>query len=189
MTVVLGVEFEGHVYIGADSITLNGWDKDIIANKKVFRVGNDLLIGFAGHTRIHNIIEHLFLPPLRKTETNFSYVVRVVDAIRVLVKDSGALIGENGQDGLDGSSFLIGYCGELYWVGYQFDVSHFRDGMGGVGVASDFAVGAMRGFQKMAAVKGYTLSPARVKGMMIDALTIAGEFSAGVAPPYYVLGL
>lgn len=180
MTCILGLEYDDHVYIGGDSITTNGWNKGIHIEHKVFRL-DGFLIGSAGATRMRNLLQHeLAIRIQAENESDEHYIVSgLSEAVRECLKGHGFLTIEAGRDTAGMGALVIGYRGRLYWMGSEFDISRFEGGICAVGVGGDFAVAALRALM----LTSDKIDPIP---MMLQALAISGEYSAGVAPPYYV---
>lgn len=179
MTCILALKYEGKVYMGGDSASMNGWDKNITAIQKVFHVGT-FLIGFSGDTRMHNLLQwHVSIREPESDENDMHYVVTgLIATVRECLKENGFLIHDNNHENNGNSAFLVGYRGDVYWIGSNFDVSRFSDSITAVGTGADFALGALKAF-----MDNKTFKPKRD---MLRALEISGNFCASVMPPYYV---
>lgn len=181
MTCIIGVEYGGVVYMGGDSITLNGWSKDIIASKKVFRKGA-LLFGVAGNPRQAQLIQYYF--DVRRdqddSESDEQYLtLEVVEQIRQLFKDKGFTEFENGRE--LGASFLLGYKGKLYSVENSFQLCRSARGMYAMGAGDDFALASL-----MTSFSVDEDGNVDVVKCLLGALEVAAKLSACVAPPFYV---
>lgn len=177
MTCIIGIEHEGKVYIGCDSISLNGWSKDITAVKKVFRKG-DMLIGIAGNPRQMQILQYFVMdmPHLHGTSDEEYLVRAIVEPARVAFRERGFTEMQDGRE--TGASFLIGYRGKLYSVENGFQLCRSERGYAAMGVGDDFALGALQ-----VLVDTCVLEPVK---FLTLALETAGILSSGVCGPYYV---
>src|SRR6185503_11917431 len=98
MTVIIGLEHEGAVYMGADSISINGWAKDIIAGKKIFHKA-DMLFGVAGNPRQAQLIQYYLSPRTQLDESDEAYLVlEVIEPLHQLFKAKGFIETENGRE-------------------------------------------------------------------------------------------
>lgn len=191
MTCILGMEHQNKVYIGGDSARMSGWERNILSSHKVFRL-NDFLIGYSGAVRMQNIMHHCVTIDRRQAddECEEQFVVTgLVEAVRKAMKDNGYITGEQGRDTTGNNAFLAGYRGKLYWIGSDFDVSHFTGGIAAVGTGADYALGALRMQLKMREqliARGRKVDPLNPETMIWQALEIATEYCASVAPPFYV---
>ncbi len=184
MTVIIGVEHNGNVFMGADSECVNGWMRHQLTTRKIARLG-ELLIGVAGQIRTHNIILYQFVPPERLLDESDEHyvIVSVIEAIRKCLKDSGWLTVENSKETVDLNEFLIGYRAKLYRVGPHFDVAHYRSGIASVGSGDQYALGAMYALR---ASRKRAYSEAQIETQIKTALRISAQLSMGVSEPFYV---
>src|SRR5690349_24228460 len=109
MTCIIGVEHGGVVYMGADSIAVDNWAKDIFAMPKLFHRG-EFLFGSCGNPRQQQLLQYLLDIPERKADiSDEGYLVEVVEAVRQLFRDKGLGETDKGKD--TGACFMIGYRG------------------------------------------------------------------------------
>ena len=182
MTCIIGLEHQGAVYIGGDSIGINGWSKDIIAGRKVIRKG-DMLFGCAGNPRQMQLIQYYLSPRPQVDESDEAYLVtEVIEPLRLLFKDKGFTETENGRE--QGPCFLLGYRGNLYSVENNFQLCRSARGMYAMGVGDDFAIASLMTI--FSAYEDGDRSEADPETCILRALDIAGQLSTGVTPPYYV---
>lgn len=182
MTVIIGAEHNGKVYMGGDSASLNGgWGVNALSGQKVFIHQQKFLIGVAGQPRLHDILKHqLDVRPQTEGESDEHYMVDgFIMAVREALRANGHLTQEEGRETIDTSDIMVGYNGLLYWIGSDLEVLHFREQVAGIGSGADLAVGALS-----ALLRERPTLP--IETLMQKALKIAGDFSASVRPPYYV---
>jgi len=165
MTCVIGLIRNGHIYMGSDSLSLDGWHRVRTPHKKIFRKG-DMLIGTAGNQRISDIIEYNLVLP---DEAAGDYLGAVfIPALRACIDEHGGKIED--------STLLIGYKGELFFVGEDFsflEVGSYE----AIGAGAKYALGYMYAMEKTC------LSPER---LITKALECAAWFSASCAGPFVV---
>jgi len=181
MTCIIAVEHGGKVYMGGDSSMLCGLSVEG-KEKKVFFLG-DFIIGSTGSHRFSQLIEFgIALPEKVEGENDLRYIVsRLIPAIRECAKQNGYTKIENGVERVD-DILLLGYHGKIYKVHADFAVTVAFRGYAAIGCGEDFALGAISAFRGSS-----MFDPGAVEGMILAALKISGEFSAGVLPDYYVL--
>jgi len=181
MTCIVGMVEDGEVYIGGDSIAADGWDKDIIAERKVFR-RRDILFGCAGSIRMMQLIQyHLVIPQRLPLVSDEEYIiVSLVGAIRQCLKDNGLLEVENAKE-KTGQDCIIGYKGRLFLL--QTDLSIYMSSFSSIaiGVGKIYAQTAMHTQQRY--IKSKRVTPCV---RIIRALEVAESLCIGVSPPFYV---
>lgn len=142
MTCIVGMSYEGKVYIGGDSMASDGYSKQATALRKVFRVG-EFLIGYTSSFRMGQILQyHLEVRHQQDGETDERYmVVAFIEGVRQCLKDKGyAKVDSNMESG---GQFLVGYRGHIYEVASDFQVNHWTSGIAACGAGQDYALGAM----------------------------------------------
>lgn len=174
MTCIAGIAENGRVYIGADSISTNGYNRHISGLRKVFRVG-EFIIGYTTSFRMGQILQyHLEVRQQQDGETDERYmVVAFVEAARSCLKEKAFATVQNGVE--EGGVFLVGYRGTLYRVDPDFHIDHYQSGMGVCGAGEQFALGAM-----------LALTDLQPEARIRRALEISAELSALVSPPFHV---
>jgi len=143
MTCIVGIAENGNTYIGADSFCSNLHGGYILATPKVFRVG-DFLMASAGTLRDLQLLEHTFSPPKQYRDQGIMEFMctSFVSAVRTLVDMAGALVVEDGQEGMM-SEFVIGYDGQLFKIQSDFSVLHVAEPYIASGSGWSFAVGSL----------------------------------------------
>lgn len=142
MTCIIGLEYEGRVYIGGDSMSSSGNDRLETRLRKVFRAG-PFLIGYTTSFRMGQILQyHLSVRQQQDGETDERYmVVAFVEAARECLKDKGfTTINSNNEQA---GSFLVGYKSSLYEVCSDFQVNQWVSGIATLGAGTEYALGAM----------------------------------------------
>lgn len=181
MTCIIGVEHEGVVYMGADSIGLNGWAKDVIAQDKLFKRGA-MLFGCAGNPRMAQILRYqTFFAQQKQSQSDEEYIVcEVIEKARLAFKEYGYTESENGRE--MGASFLLGYKGRLYSVENSFQLCRSARKMYATGAGDDFALGAL-----FATLKQFeTWTEVAITEGIKHALETAAELSSAVCAPFVV---
>lgn len=180
MTCIVGIEYEGDVYIGGDSAGVAGDSISVRSDRKVFsRTFNSerWVFGFTTSFRMGQIIRYrLNLPKApRKDQYVLEYLaVDFVDALREAYRDAGWAGTDEGRD--RSGQFLVAYRGGLYELQSDFQVGKHEDPFASVGCGADLALGAL-----------YATEGQDPWKRMSTALHAASRFSAGVCPPYYMM--
>jgi ATP-dependent protease HslVU (ClpYQ) peptidase subunit len=181
MTCIVGLEDNGHVYIGGDSAGVDDdFGMETRLDRKVFKRHN-MVIGFSGSFRIGQVLEHsLVIPEHPKDKSDMSYLVGdFVDAVRECCKIKGCIKQSSTTDTSE-ANFLMGYKSRLYTVHEDFQVGYNKAGYAAVGCGETYALGALF------ALHDSNVSP---KDKIMCALRAAAFHNAGVAPPFYILDL
>ncbi len=169
MTCIVGLEHNGLVYIGADSLGVNvsNLTKSVRDDVKVF-INGPFIMGCTSSFRMIQLLQYKFIPPphLPGIDDMRFMVTDFIDAVKKCFTDNGHTNG----------NFLVGYNKKLYVIDLDFQVGIPSIGYSAVGCGAMYAQGAMYANTKMKPID-------RIK----QALAAATEFSAGVAPPFLVL--
>lgn len=176
MTCIVGLEFNGKVYIGGDSAGVAGYDITVRSDEKVFENG-EFIMGFTDSFRMGQILRYSFEPPDHDPRTeDMKYIVTsFIDEIRNVYRDKGFLTKENEAEA--GGTFLLGYNQKLYCIDSDFQVGRSFDGYMAVGCGDSYALGSMYATKHIKdPEKRITL-----------ALEAAAHHNAGVRGPYTIL--
>jgi len=174
MTCIVGLEQNEYVYIGADSMSSNGWDREITMLSKVFKV-QGFIIGYTSSFRMGQILQyHLDIREQSQTESDGEYmVVAFIGAVRAALKSEGyTKVSDNEETG---GRFLVGYKGKLWRVDSDFQINRSAAGFSAVGCGKDSALGAMHALPDMPPKK-------RIR----RCLEISAECTSGVCAPFHV---
>lgn len=179
MTCIVGLEHDnGMVSIGGDSAGVNGrLDIRIRTDEKVF-INGPMIFGFTSSFRMGQLLRYSLTIPeqLGSEKDDYKYMcTQFIDAVRKCLKDGGYASIKNNEE--IGGFFLVGYRGKLYNVANDFQVGRSIGTFDATGCGESYALGAMAG--------GDIGLPAKER--IERALEIASKFSAGVAPPFFVL--
>jgi ATP-dependent protease HslVU (ClpYQ) peptidase subunit len=174
MTCIVAIEHEGKVYMGGDSSAAGGWDMSVIDFSKVFRSG-DFLIGYTTSFRMGQLLEHELVVAKQENESDMHYMItKFIPAVRELFKGAGFTKIDSNRE--EGGKFLVGYKGKVYRIDDDYQALRYRNGMYSVGCGYAYALGALASNETDAPEK-----------RILKSLEIAGIFSNGVCPPYYVV--
>lgn len=136
MTCIVGLEHQGHVWMGGDSAgTCSNMNQRIRSDKKVF-VRGEFIFGFCGSFRMGQVLKHSLDLPVQKNEQNAtSFMVNeFVDSIQECF--------EKKKIQLEGS-FLVGYRGKLYDIQGDYQVGQPEHKFDAAGSGADVAIGSM----------------------------------------------
>lgn len=176
MTIIIGLEHRGTVWIGGDSAGTNQlMNQTIRADKKVF-IRDGLIFGFCGSFRAGQLLQHtLVIPPHAKGVSDEAYLVNdFISAVK-----SCLLEGQEGTAKEFEGAFLLGYRGKLYDIESDFQVGQPKTGWHAVGSGSDIGKGAM-------AASGGIRNP---KKRLELALQAACDGNAACRPPFTIMAL
>ena len=179
MTCIVGLVDGEKVYIGGDSVSVDGHRATIRDQEKVFHVG-EFLIGAGGSARFGDLLRFAFNPPKRPdTGGIVKYLVNdFADAIRETVKQHGNGYSDKDRE-FTGGDFLVGYRGRLFAVYSDYQVARPVDRYIAVGSGGEVATGAMYATEHVGAYD----PESRIK----LALKAAERHTAYVRSPFYVL--
>jgi ATP-dependent protease HslVU (ClpYQ) peptidase subunit len=170
MSVVIGVEYDGRVYMGSDSLATMCGEKRFLPHGKIFKT-NEYLIGFTGSMRTANVLMGLDYP---------DEIYQVADHIRCELKDYDLLNEVSDEDGslkVMGSYLLVGYQGELYEIQHDFSLIQRIENYAAIGDASSHAMGFLY------ATEGRRMSPrTRIK----QAIECCTHFCTTVGGEIYI---
>ena len=174
MTCIVGLVENGKVYMGADSAGVSGLDICIRADEKVF-INNNFLMGFTTSFRMGQLLRYAFVPPKRFPGDDIDrfMVTKFIDGVRKCLKDGGFATKE--KEAEEGGIFLVGYEGNLFYVGSDYQIGRNVYGYDAVGCGEKYALGSLY------ASKGNPRE--RIRG----ALMAAQQFSGGVLEPFHII--
>lgn len=157
------------IVMGADSIGMSSDSKRVRLDSKLVQK-NEFIIGFAGSFRQRDIVQyHLQLPEIT-TDIREYLVCKFVPAFKEALKESFY------EDSICG--MLVAYKDRLFVIECDLQVAENSNGFESIGVASEFAMGAMHilSTQKLTA-----------NTKVLKALNAAMQFSSGVSEPFHLM--
>lgn len=175
MTCIVGIARFGVVHIGGDSAGVSGLDLTVRADPKVFRNG-PFVMGFTTSFRMGQLLRFAFTPPEHPEGLDdYAFMVtRFIDGVRECLKAGGYAKKDNEVE--QGGQFLVGYRGQLYEVGSDYQVAIPAYGFAAIGCGADLALGAL-----------HALSPETDHRRILNALEAAATFNAGVCGPFTII--
>jgi len=185
VTAIVAIEHDGKVYMGCDSAGLieGTWDlrlRSEIDDKIVCFPDKHLIIGVAGSGRWLSLLTDHYAPPDELEDigaTTRGYVAKVVESLRTLAKEYGALHNET-PNHFD-SSLLIGYQGGLWSMDSDFALMKPYHSFAAIGCGDQTALGSI--------MTSFAMKPSEDKReVLYRALRVAECFSAGVRAPFVV---
>ncbi len=153
MSVVVGIEHKGEVWMAADSlITEDEITFETSEPPKVFE-WNGVLLGACGSFRVGNVIFEYFEPPkIKPDEDPLSFMVRrFAPALRAVLEendiDTKYKVVEDGFQLIEDWVLMVGLTvageGRIYIIDEDFSVSRAADGYAFIGSGGEIAAGAL----------------------------------------------
>jgi len=176
MTCIIGLEQDGKVYVGADSLVGNGgWArKELVPNPKIFQK-HEIIIAGTGDLRAMQIVKYLINIDHPKKFDEEYVIKNISEIIRLKFKDIGySEIKDNCEKSF--TYLLVAYKDKMFKINGQYAVSRRKDGLICLGAGEDFAFGAMKAFEN--------LEP---ENRIRKSLEIASYYSGAVMEPFTVL--
>lgn len=179
MTCIVGVESNGHVYLGGDAAGSDGWHIDTRIDEKVFK-NEAFVMGYTTSFRMGQLLRYAFTPPDHPTKKDdMAYLVTdFVDSIRGLYKDKGFLSKSQDEDESHeqetGGTFLLGYRGKLYSIEDDFQICRTHGGYAACGSGHAYALGSL-------------FTTEHIKDPIVRlqlALEVAAKYAVGVRGPF-----
>lgn len=116
MTLIVAAITNGKSYIGSDQMGSNGHSGGIYKNKKIFKIGKDILAGGCGSYKELQILEKEFTPPPRSVDqTSEDYMYKsFTPALKKLLKDDDLLTNIDGVLTNRSAEFIFIYDKTIY---------------------------------------------------------------------------
>lgn len=177
MTVIVGLEANGKVVMGADSIGVNNYLAEIRLDPKIFFV-DEMMIGFCGSFRMGQLLQYrLEIPKHPDGIPDHEYLCTAfVDAVKKLFNDHEVEKERSGVKEAIGA-FLVGYRGHVYAIFEDYQVGRSHAGYASVGAGDQYALGAM------SATEGMRIKPIRRVQLALEA---AEKHSPWVRGPFTI---
>jgi ATP-dependent protease HslVU (ClpYQ) peptidase subunit len=179
LTCILGLKRDGKVYMGADSLYLNGWHIYRSPPPKIFRVGN-MLIGTSGSQRVSDILQYNLEVDEDWKEPIDCMTQDFIPALRAALKEHGAMMSDEGRDGIEDSAIMVAYKGCLFIIGEDFSLSEIVE-YEAIGAGAKYALGYLWGLGNQDSE-----DPGAAIEMIENALECAAYFCASCARPWVV---
>ena len=177
MTCIIALEYEGKVWMGGDSAITSGWNIQLTANPKIFKLGY-FVIGYTSSFRMGQLLQYdLEIPENTEDNDDIRYLVtKFIPAVRDCLKNGGYTQIENNRE--EGGFFLVGYRGKAYKIADDFQITRMANGFVAVGSGESYALGALAAMKIDDPEKAVRL-----------ALEVAETFSNGVHSPFHVISI
>jgi ATP-dependent protease HslVU (ClpYQ) peptidase subunit len=175
LTCIVGLEAEGRVVVGADSLVAHGNLHFRRSGGKLFKNGG-LIMGASGSARLGQLLHYsLKVPPIPERGLERWLATTFMEAVRECLGEGGFRKVDSEQEGLNTSSFVLGIRDRLYRVDSDFQLNR-TGGYLAMGSGQQVAMGALH------ALQGSPGSPrARVRRALVAAAahvtTVRGPFS------------
>lgn len=172
MTAIVGIAYNGRVYLGGDSAGISGWSLTVRADTKVFRNG-PYVLGFTDSFRMGQLLQYALTPPKPAGDLPKFMSTVFIDAVRDTLKAGGFAARESERE--VGGNFLVGITGRLFEVYSDYQVAETATGYAATGCGFELALGSLH-------ATAQTEAPPRKRLGM--ALAAAEAFNAGVRGPF-----
>ena len=182
MTCIVGwVDKDKTVWMAGDSQITAGDDRATLKDKKIYHK-NGFLLGVTATHDIVQTIKYDFIPSERcESEGDIEYLCKVFrnNLKECFNENSFSLnknvIEENGK--VNPGMMLVGYNGHLVEVELFGCVLESTDKFMAIGIGADLAKGYLVRVDEQEEIESSHL---------IKAIAVAGQYTTGVAPPYYL---
>lgn len=116
MTLIIGYIDKTGSYIASDSMGSNGYSSGIYKNKKVFKIGDDILAGGCGSYKELQLLEKDFNPPERTVNQSSSdYMYKTfAHELKKFLKGHNTLKDNSGVISNADGEFIFIYDGSIY---------------------------------------------------------------------------
>lgn len=185
MTCIVGWKAKDKVWIGGDSCGVyEDSMKTVRKDSKVFKLGSEYLLAYAGSYRFGQLLRFKFVPPDKpEGKSDFEFlVVDWVDALRTTMKDSGFTKIDDNVESIEDAGALIGYNGKLYILEEDLQIGELSTPYAAMGCGANFAYGSLDTSHRISK----RMSPRKRIQLALDA---ASTFSTGVCPPYTIMSI
>lgn len=178
MTCIVGLEYEGQVFLcgdraasSIDHISINRAPK--VYKKFSKKKNTPVLIGWAGAFLFGNVLQYKYVPPdIRQGMTPDEYVYHL------LIKDLRKCMETNHYQPQDDPGFaMIGVEGKLFTLQEDFSMLHNQVNYNAIGSGSPYAMGAMHAMWN----EGVNVNPIVFLSKAVEA---AAAFSTTVRGPF-----
>lgn len=184
MTCIVGIEHDGKVYLGSDSISIEGWNKRVVTEPKCFKHmhNEEFIFGYTSSFRFGQLIQYSFVPPkkldIHKNDMHF-LCTTFIDELRHVLKIGGYLktIDTTTEEA---GKCIFGYNKKLYFIDVDFQIQRPNFGYTSVGAGYLYAESILH------YLKDKDMDP---QDKLIEALTVSSELNAAVIPPFHFVTL
>jgi len=147
MTCIVGIATKTGTLIAGDSLASNWYTQTRRTDRKVFKLGDHVAVGFTSSYRMGQIIRyHVTAPSLRDAEGEwidaFEYAVKyLIPEVRTRLKEHGFTKVENSVE--EGGRFVLGIRDRVFIVDSDFQVGESTDGYVAAGSGEEVALGVL----------------------------------------------
>lgn len=186
MTCIVAIKHNKKIYMGGDSLgTDSHMNKVVRTDEKVF-IKDDMIFGFCGSFRMGQILRYVMQAPERPEGIDdMHYLVGYWIPVLIETFSEHGFRGPKSEDTHDetktGGDFLLGYRGTLYQIEEDFQVGIPAPQYAAIGCGGEYALGAIH--------TAKLLGEDDPKKLILTALDVAENFSAGVQRPFKVLSI
>jgi hypothetical protein len=149
MTCIAGLEKNGMLYFGGDSICVSSYTKTINPDSKVFQ-REGLLFGTTGPPRLRNVLQYrLEIPACAASQDPMTYLMNdFLEALHACFQKDGFEQEDRGRRFFEGR-ILLGLRSELYIVGGEYHIGRPSGSYCAIGVGEEYAYGSLHTTEQM----------------------------------------
>lgn len=170
MTCIVGLEFEGKVYLAGDNQGTGFNNKLIHTQPKVFEKGG-AIFGFTSTYRWGQILEHCLTDVIEPADVNKTYNWLVQTLVPTIMKECKACDYDSKS-----RTCLIGINGQLWQLQDDWSVLRSIDGYSAIGSGCEYARGAI----SYALKNHHPRTEAEVKSLLDDVMLVTGSHCPSV---------
>lgn len=138
MTTIIGVQYDDHCVLAADSVTTSGDRAYVSAMQPKIVESGEYLLACAGLSVATDVVMYTWKPPVARTDDIYRHMVgTVVPSIRHALSVSEVTFKED-----DSLQILLAYNGVIFQIESDYSVLHREDGLYAIGSGAQYAVGA-----------------------------------------------
>ncbi len=169
------IESPNKIHIAADSLASADYTKSFRKDRKVFKINDEIIIGFAGSFRMGQLLQYSQIEGGLYTlqvpdEPDYVYEFMVNDFInrtRLIFEDGGFLKKINEVE--EGGEFIVGLRGRVFTIYDDFQVEENDCPYSAIGCGAETAMGALM-----------ALDPYEVPDRLKKAIQITSQISRAV---------
>ena len=143
MTVIIGYADGKNVWMVGDDVACNGEFSECISGSKVFKLNDNMLIGYTSSFRMGQILQYgIKIPSIKKGEDVDKYM-RTYLVDKIIYAFEKANYSKISDNEAKGGTFIIGFLGRIFTVQDDFSVVEYKSPFASVGCGYQYALASM----------------------------------------------